>query len=133
MICRSRDDDGEFLLVQAHHQELGFISLRAKNENIPNHLLPYMIGAPIQFCWSDSFKDVGIILGLSNQNSAFVSALFNIAIGLSLSSDRYHQQIPFCTDPFTKYLYKNDTNTESNETINEENNETDEGEDFDLF
>ena len=132
IICRSRDDDGEFMLLQAHHQDLGFISLRAKNKNIPNHLLPYMIGFPIDFCWSDSIQDVGSILGISNQNPAFVSALFNIAISLSLSNDR-HQKVPFCADPFSKGLHENHSEIESTEGNEEGNNGADEDESFDLF
>ena len=109
ILCRSRDSDGGFMLLQAETENLGIVHLRAKEDLIPNKLLPHLIGAPIEFAWSDSQDDVGILLSLSNQHPKFIHAMFNLAINLSVSDE--YKRIPFCVDPFTNPSYKNNKNT----------------------
>ena len=108
ILCRSRDNDGGFMLLQAQNENLGIINLRAKDNHIPNKLLPHLIGAPIEFAWSDSQDDVGILLALPSQNPNFIHAMFTLAINLSVSHE--YKRIPFCIDPFSNPIYKNVTN-----------------------
>ncbi len=121
ILCRSRDSDGGFMLLQAETENLGIVHLRAKENLVPNKLLPHLIGTPIEFAWSDSQDDVGILLALSNQHPKFINAMFNLAISLSVSDE--YKRIPFCIDPFSNPIYNNKKdkfNLQNNESITNE-------------
>ncbi len=96
LICRSRDCEGDFVLVQVEHESLGLIRLRSHKNKFPNHMLPFIRGLNVEFCWGS--EEIGLMLGLAQQGPAVSSAIFNVA--LALVSTKKVDELPFVSDPF---------------------------------